>query len=55
MSETPKKRGPKPKDPATKKQSYTLSLTPVQIASLEAKAAADNVKASEFVIKKLKL
>jgi len=55
MSETPKKRGPRPKDPAIKKQSYSLSLTPSQIANLEAKAEAEKVNTSEFIIKKLRL
>lgn len=55
MDNEPKKKGRRPIDPATKKRTYSLSLSPNEIESLEAKCASEGLGPSAFVIKKLKL
>lgn len=55
MSETPKKRGPRPRDPADVKRSYSLSLTPNESKNLEEQADANNETPSALIIRKLRL
>ena len=55
MEQEPKKRGRRLMDPASKRRSYTISLSPAEIVAIEAKAAAEASSPSAYVIKKLKL
>lgn len=49
------KRGPRMKDPAKRKITVSLTLTPGQKQALQAQADALDITPSELIVKKLKL
>lgn len=52
---TPRKPGPRMKDPAKRKITISLTLTPAQKQALQAQADALDMTPSELIVKKLKL